>query len=110
MGIFAEAVHACAELLSESGDAPEVARGIEVGAPDRAALLVAFVDELVYLAETEDLAPGRMLHTELGEDRLTARVAFTATGPRHLIKGATYHRLAFEPTPGGYRATVVLDV
>ena len=30
--------------------------------------------------------------------------------PRHVVKGVTYHRLTFEPTDGGYRATVVLDV
>ena len=85
-------------------------RRLELTAPDQAALLVAFLDELVYAAETADLAPARVVTIELGQGRLAGQIAFTRARPRHLIKGATYHRLAFEPTPQGYRATVVLDV
>lgn len=77
---------------------------------DRGALLVAWLDELVYLAETEDLVPDELGELELTDAGLRAEVGFRRAAPRHLVKGATYHRLAFDPTPSGMRATVVLDV
>ncbi len=109
-GVFADALHAVGELLSDGGSGEEVVRRLDLSAADRGALLVSWLDELVYLAETEDLVPQTVRKMELSARYLSAAVAFTRSAPRHLIKGATYHGLAFEPTAGGYRATVVLDV
>jgi len=47
---------------------------------------------------------------ELSDGGLVATVRFRRGSPRHLIKAATYHRLAFEPSRLGFRARVVLDV
>jgi SHS2 domain-containing protein len=45
------------------------------------------------------------------EDGFEAMRELLAVEPREASpKGATYHRLAFEPADGGWRATVVLDV
>ncbi len=41
---------------------------------------------------------------------LDARVRAHLGRPRHIVKGATYHRLRFEQVDGEYHATVVLDV
>ena len=73
-------------------------------------LLAQWLDELVYRAETEDLVPEDAERIELTERGLLATVRCHHGRPRHLVKGATYHRLAFEPSDGGFRATVVLDV
>ena len=71
---------------------------------------MGWLEELVFLAETEDLVPEDVERIELSEHRLVATVRCHRGRPRHLVKGATYHRLAFERAAGGFRATVVLDV
>lgn len=119
--VFALAVAAIGELVaSESGQEGsaqaghdgdgELAREVTASAADRAALLAAFLEELVYLIETDDLVPQRIEQLELAEGRVTAIVHGYRGRPRHLIKGVTYHELAFAPHPDGFAATVVLDV
>lgn len=91
-------------------DQAAIARQVAVEAPDRAALLAAFLEELVYLVETDDLVPQRLERFELADRRLTATVCGRRGAPRHLVKGVTYHELSLEPAGDGFQATVVLDV
>jgi len=111
-GVFAEAAAALGELLGDGEDrgAPATHRQVEVKAGDRAALLAEWIGELVFLAEVEGLVPRAAEAIELTDGRVQATVGFGAGSPPHLVKAATYHRLAFEPVDGGWRATVVLDV
>jgi protein archease len=109
-GVFADALSALAELLGDDGGGASVRREIAIGGRERAALLVEWLDELVYVAETEDLVPEDAVGIELFAGGLVATVRFRRGSPRHLIKAATYHRLVFEPSGHGFRATVVLDV
>jgi len=107
--VLAEALAALAELLGVDAGADE-RRTIAVDAPDRPALLAAWLEELVFLAESEGFVPARLDDVELGESSLRAVVAGGLGEPPPLVKAVTYHRLAFEPAGTGYRATVVLDV
>ena len=109
-GIFQEALRAFGELIADDARGEDVALDVELTAPDRAALLVRWLDELVYRAETDDLVPQDVEGLELSGDRLAATVRGFRGEPRHLVKGVTYNGLAFEGGDGGYRATVVLDV
>lgn len=109
-GIFEEALRAFGELLGDGELAEIVEREVRFEGRDRAALLVDWLDELVYLAETEGLVPERVLAIELSPDGLRATVAARRGEPPHLVKAATYHRLRFEPAHDGFRATLVLDV
>jgi SHS2 domain-containing protein len=109
-GVFADALLALAELLKDDGRGAPVRREIAVGGRERGALLVEWLDELVFLAETEDLVAEDAEGIELSDGGLVATVRFRRGSPRHLIKAATYHRLAFEPAEHGFRARVVLDV
>ena len=106
--VVREAARALAELLGEGE--PAGTRAVEVEAGDRAALLAAFVEELVYLAESEQLVPRAVNDVELRPGRLRAHVELGRGDPPHLVKAVTYHRLAFEPHEHGYRARAVLDV
>jgi SHS2 domain-containing protein len=108
--VIAEAAAALRELLGGGRGAPAGTRAVEVEAGDRAALLAAFLEELVYLAESEAVLPADVDAIELGERRLRADVELERGAPPHLVKAVTYHRLAFEPDGTGYRATAVLDV
>lgn len=108
--VFADALHALTELLADDIGGEQVLREVAVDGQERTALLVAWLDELVYLAETEDLVPEDTRRIELSDRGLAATVRCHRGSPRHLIKGATYHRLSFERSGQGFRATVVLDV
>ena len=109
--VFTEALRALGELLGDGSRAGDpVARDVTVEGRERAVLLVEWLDELVYLAEAEDLVAEDVERIELLDDRLTATVHGRGGRPPHLVKGATYHRLAFEQCERGFRATVVLDV
>jgi SHS2 domain-containing protein len=107
--VVQEAARALAELLGGAGE-PAGTRTIEVRAGDPAALLAAFLEELVYLAESEQLVPRDVTSVDLRDDRLTAAVELAHGDPPHLVKAVTYHRLAFERRGDGYRATAVLGV
>ncbi len=120
--VYAEALAAMAELLGDepgteptmSPDAPAsgggTVRDVAVEAPDRSRLLVEFVGELAFLAETERFVPLGLERLAAETGRLQATVRGRIGDPPHLVKAATYHGLSFEAVDGGWRATVVLDV
>jgi SHS2 domain-containing protein len=113
--VFADALRAIGELAEQEREpvraaGATLAREVSVAAADRAALLAAWLGELAYLAECEDLVPQELERLQLGEAALSATIRARRGRPRHLIKGVTYHRLRFERVPGGFCATVVLDV
>jgi SHS2 domain-containing protein len=109
-GVFIDALHALAELVGDDRRADHFSRELKVTGRERAVLLLAWLDELVYLAETAGLVPENVERIELSDRGLVAMVRYHLGDPRHLVKGATYHRLAFERSGDGFRATVVLDV
>jgi protein archease len=109
-GVFLDALRALAELVSDGRRPEHNSRELKVGERERAVLLLKWLDELVYLAETEGLVPEDVERIELSGCGLVARVRCHRGDPRHVVKGATYHHLAFERSGAGFRATVVLDV
>ena len=83
---------------------------IELAGRDRAALFADWLAELAILGETEGLVPERLGELELDDGGLSATVEGGLGEPPNLVKGATYHRLAFEPADDGWFARAVLDV
>jgi SHS2 domain-containing protein len=117
--VFADALAALGELLAGEQHGPpnerterpaEVTRQISVEAEDRPALLAAWMEELVFLAETDGFEPVAMERLELGPGSAQAIVSGRVGRPPPLVKAITYHRLSFAASGDGYRATVVLDV
>lgn len=109
-GVFEAALRALAELIDEGENGESVSRKVTVTAGDRAALLAAWLEELVYMAETEDLIAEEIERIEIESGRLSGSVRARRGRPRHLVKGVTYHRLAFEGSGERFTARVVLDV
>jgi SHS2 domain-containing protein len=112
-GVFEDGFEAMRELLGGeggAGDAPARSREVSLAGTDRAALLAEWLAELAFIAESEGLVPERLAALELAEDGLRALVEGSEGTPPHLVKAATYHRLALERREAGWRATVVLDV
>ena len=87
---------------------------VTVRATDRPALLVAWLDELLFIHESRDAVFGGFDVHSVGERELDARVRLAARGDRELesvgVKAATYHRLRLEREPDGWVAEVYLDV
>jgi SHS2 domain-containing protein len=107
-GVLLEALRAFAELAGP-GDGERVERAVDVSAGDLPALLAAWLDELVFLADSEQLVP------EDGEisvsgTRVTGIVRGRRGAPRPLVKAVTLHRLRFRPEDGTWSGRVVLDV
>jgi SHS2 domain-containing protein len=113
-----------ADLLAEAGRAiariqlrdtprspPGSWRVIEVASRDRASLLADWLNELIFLAETERWY-GTEFEIARADDRsLRARargvVMDVAPG---VVKAATLHGLKVEDVPGGLQGEVILDV
>lgn len=109
-GLFAAAFEAFASLLDEGHDPEPAAHRIELENEDRALLLVDWLGELVFLAETERFLPQRLDELEVAEGRLQAAVAGHRGSPRQLVKAVTLNDLALEQRNGRWHARVVLDV
>jgi SHS2 domain-containing protein len=90
---------------------PERVHEIALDAPDPAALLIDWLNELLYLAERDRWLPSRIHVHEATPTHLSA----TAYGPvleraPSLVKAATWHGLRFDPQDGGFEAEVLLDI
>ena len=108
--IFAEALEAFGRLIELADDGSAARHEIELVAHDRGALLVEWIDELIYLADTESFVPDRVEALELRPNGLRARLAGRSTHFDPLVKAATWHDLRFERSDGGWEARIVLDV
>jgi carboxylate-amine ligase len=105
-----ELVNAVESLLEDAPEGERLRRAVAVEARDRATLLADWLGELAFLAETEGLVPERVAELELEDRALRAVVEGRRGSPAHLVKAATYHRLALERTGDRLRARGVLDV
>jgi SHS2 domain-containing protein len=103
-----DALRAFAELAGPA-HGEEVERRIVLEASDLSALLAAWLDELVFLAETEGLVPERA-DLALEGLELSALVRGRRGDPRPLVKAVTLHRLRLKHEDGVWRGRVVLDV
>ena len=89
-------------------------RKVRVTADDLGGLLVAWLDELLYLHESDDVVFGGFDVGSTSEQEVRALVTVAPRDDRTLegvgIKATTYHRLRFDRTDGGWVAEVYLDV
>jgi SHS2 domain-containing protein len=108
--VFGEALAAFAELAGDGVGSP-AAWEFTLEADDLPMLLVDWLQEFIYLGETEGFVPEQIVSLALDEHRLAANVEGHTGEPRHLVKAVTLHRLELGPDDGGrWRARVVLDV
>jgi SHS2 domain-containing protein len=112
-GLLAQAGLGLAELLlrgaasSENGDW----RPLEVSSHDREALLVDWLNEIVYVAETALWVPVEIEIDDVSETHMKARArGLTVDAPPSLVKAATFHDLHVRDLPDGLEAEVILDV
>ncbi len=95
--------------------APVEAREVSAQAETPEALLVSWINELLYLHEVEgfavrDVAEPRIERTR-AHGSLTGEPMDAARHPRGIqVKAATFHQLALDLKPGRVSARLVLDI
>jgi len=112
---FSNAARALFSLITELDSIKEVLyRDIELTAPDKESLLVEWLNELIYLFDTENIIFKRFDVTVLNDGRLRARgYGEKVDSLRHRlktgVKAATYHMLKVNKG-NGYRVQVIFDI
>ena len=107
-GVLEDALRAFAELAGEAGG-EALEQRVVVEAGDLPALLAAWLEELVFLSETEGFVP-EAADLSLTGLELSALLRGHRGEPRPLVKAVTLHRLRFRPENGVWCGRVVLDV
>ena len=102
---FAQAGLGLASLMGRAADPPGRPRTVRVEAADPAGLLVAFLDELIYLCEALDREGIASIDvTAFTGDALDAVVELAPVAPAGeglAVKAATYHDLEVTERPDG---------
>jgi len=95
-------------------DGPRLRRSLSLRASDLEALLVAFLEELLYLGEMEGAAFDRFdLRVDAAEDGVRLQALLEGAplaGRKKEIKAVTWHNLNVRRTPRGLETTLVFDV
>ena len=113
---FANAGRALFSLITETDTLSErTFRDIEVEASDEAGLLVAWLNELIFIFDTEHLLFKRFEVTLPAGERLRARgygepVDKTRHSLKTGVKAATYHLLSVERDKDACKVRVIFDV
>ncbi len=109
--LFANAARAlfCAASPPPAG-APWVEREIQVNGADRETLLVNWLNELLYLQETNGESYAEFQIDEISQSRLRGRVRGCRRPAACKIKAVTFHNLAVRQDANGWHATLVVDV
>jgi len=112
---FANAARALFSLITELDDVEEfLHRDIELTAPDQESLLVAWLNQLIYLFDTENIVFKRFDVTKLNNRQLKARsYGEKVNSSKHRlktgVKAATYHLLKID-NGNGCRVQVLFDI
>lgn len=89
-------------------------RDLKIASTDHVGLLVEWLNELIYLLDTEHILFNRFVIEQLTNDHLEATCYGEKVDPRRHeirlgIKAATYHMLRISKNDG-YKARVIFDV
>jgi SHS2 domain-containing protein len=102
-------------LVDPSLVRPAGQRTVTAEAGDAVGLLIAFLNELLFLHESEDWLMASATVTSLSPTRVQAVVTGETIDParhqlQHHIKAVTYHRARVRQTGRGWEAMVIVDV
>ena len=110
--LFVEAGLGLADLLADQRSRPDGApESVVVEAADRDALLVDWMNELIFRTEMRQKVYDEIRINSLSDRRLHADIrGASPDGWRTAVKAATFHRLEIAREGAGYTGRVVLDV
>lgn len=104
----AEGMYALMGISTEPGES--LPRQIVVSGVDAECVLVAFLNELLFLCENEGLAFNRFNLHRKGFEVCADLQGTKITTRQKEIKAATFNGLQVRPTPFGLEALIVFDV
>jgi protein archease len=113
---FEQATLGLAEVQGAPAPGPDPGErvGVRVSATDLGGLLVDWLNEVLWLAETRRAAVADVRVERVGDGTASGWVVLGSGGPGPegtFVKAVTYHRLRVEPDPGGgWLVEVYLDV
>ena len=109
--LFVESARAMNSLAGvETGSSPRVKRVFESCGYDAESQLVAFLSEMVYYQEQENLAFDSF-DIQLSAEKISAIMeGGEIISIDKAIKAVTYHGMKIEETERGFEATIVFDV
>ncbi len=107
-------VEAARGLNALAGAVPVSGRGVrrtfQAEAPDAESLLVAFLSELIYYAEQENLG-FEAFDVHIADNRISVVMEGAPLAAlRKAIKAVTFHNLAIRRNEHGYEVEIVFDV
>ena len=110
-GLLAESARGMYALSgAKPASGSPVTRTCQFQAPEVESLLIAFLSELVYLAEQENLSFNKF-DIQVKGDRLNVKMrGAPLKSINKIIKAVTYHNLKIEQTARGFEAVIVFDV
>jgi SHS2 domain-containing protein len=110
--LFIQAANGLYAIASvQRGPNSPISRNIQLNGVDYESLLVAWLNELLYLHESEGLGFNKFEILHLDRQNLQAKVSGAPVKNwNKLIKAVTYNNLAIQTTEQGLEATLVLDV
>ena len=114
--LFENAARGLIDLsVDPAGLRGEIRMETAVSAGDREALLVAWLNELLYLLDTQRFLPRQSRITHISDTHLAAALVGDTIDParhtvRRMIKAATYHALSLRQVEGVWEARVILDL
>ena len=110
--LFALAARALCALQGQATDTQEtVSREVEVTGFDREALLVNWLNEILYLQDVHKESYSRFQVRAISDTSLRASLhGEPSASSRRIIKAVTFHGLKIERLPDGWEATIVVDV
>lgn len=111
--LFVQAAHGLADLMVERvADLPlDRTQEVEVTGRDAEALLVSWLDELIFLTDTTGVVYPQVDELHLEEGRLVSRVrGGRPPSFKTSVKAATFHDLEVRVEEGQASAAVILDV
>ena len=115
-GAFANTVQGLASLLSDLPDKDQpLTRTIQIEGESLPSLLVRFLNEIIFLEETEGFLPGRVSDLAISGNTLKAVLSGATFDPEiHTmnaqVKAATYHGLEIDQTGQKVTIRVIFDV
>lgn len=88
---------------------------LSVESIDREALLVTFLSKLIVIFEVDGFVAGDITVELYGQHKLRAvcrgqKFDRTRHGHGIVVKGASYHQLEIDDSPGGCRVNVLVDI
>jgi SHS2 domain-containing protein len=110
--LFADAAGALVDLLGADSREETAVEEIEVEGLDTADLLVRWLQEILFLADTRGFRVSSMKIMEMEGTRLRAELAGSYGGSTlsHEIKAVTYHGLDIRHIDNCLEATIIFDM